>query len=120
VATQSAGELASDPGTTQPKPLALLQRLGRVWRERGAERRARAQRSAALASDPAPARAGHQLRIDALEARMKHLEAALEGLQDALYRQARLGDKRDDELRRRTEPHELVRELGRDARKRGL
>jgi hypothetical protein len=51
---------------------------------------------------------------------MEHLEAALEGLQDALYRQAVLGDKRADELRRRTEPDEMARELGRDARRRGL
>ena len=51
---------------------------------------------------------------------MQHLERALEGLQDAVYRQAVRGDKRVDELRRRTEPEELARELSRDARKRGL
>jgi hypothetical protein len=51
---------------------------------------------------------------------MEHLETALEGLQDALYRQAVLEDKNIDELRRRTEPEQMARDLSQDARKRGL
>jgi hypothetical protein len=51
---------------------------------------------------------------------MGHLEAALEGLQDAVYRQAVLEEKRMDELRRRTEPEQLARDLSRNARRRGL
>jgi uncharacterized coiled-coil protein SlyX len=74
----------------------------------------------ASAPDPVLTGVASESRIEALEARMAHLEAALEGLQDALYRQAVLSDRRDDELRRRTEPHELARELDRDARQRGL
>ncbi len=59
-------------------------------------------------------------RAATLEARIEHLEAALEGLQDAVYRQARLGDERLEELRKRMEPGEIRRELSRDARERGL
>jgi uncharacterized coiled-coil protein SlyX len=59
-------------------------------------------------------------RVETLEARMEHLERALEGLQDAVYRQSQLEAERIDELRRRTEPAQIARELSRDARRRGL
>ena len=59
-------------------------------------------------------------RVVQLEARIEHLEAALEGLQDAVYRQAQLGEEKLEELRRRMEPEHLAIELAQDARKRGL
>ena len=59
-------------------------------------------------------------RLDALEARIEHLEGALEGLQDAVYRHALLEDENIGELRRRIEPEQMARELSRDARRRGL
>lgn len=59
-------------------------------------------------------------RVVKLEARIEHLEAALEGLQDAVYRQAQLGEEKLEELRRRMEPEHLAIELAQDARKRGL
>jgi hypothetical protein len=59
-------------------------------------------------------------RLEHVEERMEHLEAALEGLQDALYRQARREEESIDELRRRTEPERIARELSDDARRRGL
>jgi uncharacterized coiled-coil protein SlyX len=59
-------------------------------------------------------------RVQALEARIKHLEAALEGLQDAVYRQAQLGEEKHEELRRRMEPGQMAIDLAEDARKRGL
>lgn len=52
--------------------------------------------------------------------RIEHLEAALEGLQDAVYRQAVSHDREIAELRRRTEPEQLARDLSRDVRRRGL
>lgn len=61
-----------------------------------------------------------QRRLKLLEARVERLETALEGLQDALYRQARLEDQNIGELRRRTEPEQIARDLSDDARKRGL
>ena len=51
---------------------------------------------------------------------MEHLESALEGLQDAVYRQAVLEEQHIDQLRRRTEPEQMARDLSRDARRRGL
>ena len=58
--------------------------------------------------------------METLETRLEHLEAELEGLQDAVYRQAVLEDEHIDELRRRTAPEQLARDLNRDARRRGL
>jgi len=42
-------------------------------------------------------------RLVAVESAVRHLEAALEGLQDSVHRRSRLDDSRNDELRRRTE-----------------
>ncbi len=58
--------------------------------------------------------------METLEARLKHLEAELEGLQDALYRQAVLEGEHVGELRRRMAPEQLARDLSQDARRRGL
>jgi uncharacterized coiled-coil protein SlyX len=59
-------------------------------------------------------------RLERAEERIEHLEAAIEGLQDALYRQARREDESRDEMLRRTEPERIARELSDDARRRGL
>ncbi len=64
--------------------------------------------------------AGWEHRVETLEARMEHLETVLEGLQDALYRQAVLEDEHVEELRRRTAPEQLARDLSQHARRRGL
>jgi len=58
-------------------------------------------------------------RLETLEARLEHLESAHEGLQDAVYRQAVLEDENIGELRRRTEPGQMERDL-RNARRSGL
>ena len=50
-----------------------------------------------------------------LEARIEHLEAALEGLQDAVYRQAQLAEEKHDELRARIEPEQMAIDLAQDA-----
>jgi hypothetical protein len=59
-------------------------------------------------------------RLERAEARLEHLEAAFEGLQDALYRQSRREDEIRDELHKRTDPERIARELSDDARRRGL
>jgi hypothetical protein len=59
-------------------------------------------------------------RLAALDTRMDHLEAALEGLQDALYRESVRADAELAALHERTEPDHIARELSADARKRGL
>jgi uncharacterized coiled-coil protein SlyX len=75
-------------------------------------RRAREEkaRGASEAADP----------IQALERRVAHLEAMIEGLQDAVHRETRRTHEQLDDLRRRTEPSEISRALSRDARERGL
>jgi hypothetical protein len=85
---------------------AMTERLGRFWARRRPSRRS-----------PEP---DSQLRIDRLEARLAHLEAQLEGLQDAVYRRALAEDEQIDDLRRRTAPDQLARDLSEDARRRGL
>jgi hypothetical protein len=56
----------------------------------------------------------------AIEARIEHLESELQGLQDAVHRQAMLEGERIEELRARTAPAQLARDLSEDARRRGL
>jgi len=58
--------------------------------------------------------------VETLDVRVEHLEAELEGLQDAVYRRAVLEDEQVDELRRRTAPEQLARDMSQDARRRGL
>jgi uncharacterized coiled-coil protein SlyX len=58
-------------------------------------------------------------RLRSLEARVAHLEAMIEGLQDAVHRESVRTDARLDELRRQLEPAELSRALSAEQRKRG-
>jgi hypothetical protein len=58
--------------------------------------------------------------LETLEARTEHLELELEGLQDAVHRRAVFEDESIGELRRRTEPEQIARDLSRNARTRGL
>jgi hypothetical protein len=58
--------------------------------------------------------------MEILEARIERLEAAVEGLQDAIHRETVVHDERLDELGRRTEPHQIARALSQDARERGV
>jgi uncharacterized coiled-coil protein SlyX len=59
-------------------------------------------------------------RLQRLETRVAHLEAALEGLQDAMYRETQRLDESLAELRQKTEPHAISQALSADARRRGL
>lgn len=95
---------------TRRQLAALAERMAGAWASRRAGR-----------PSPSPGTAPDlERRLDALEARMTHLEAALEGLQDALYRQAVREDASRVDLRERTEPGRIARELSADARRRGL
>ncbi len=59
-------------------------------------------------------------RIQALEARVTHLEELIEGLQDSVYREAQRESKRLAELEARMEPAAIAALLSKDARERGL
>jgi hypothetical protein len=75
-------------------------------------RRARAEKSRGAPGSGDP--------VQTLEQRVSHLEAMIEGLQDAVHRDSRRTHEELDDLRRRTEPSELSRALSRDQRERGL
>jgi hypothetical protein len=108
VETRDTGHGAPNPRLAEPKPATITQRVSRVWRRR---RGGGGGRSRAVALE---------YRVETLEQRLEHLEAELEGLQDAVYRQAVLEDEHVDELRRRTAPEQLARDLSQDALRRGL
>jgi hypothetical protein len=60
-------------------------------------------------------------RITTLAARVEHLEAALEGFQDAVYRQSVLeGAGASLSWAGGPSPHEMARALGKDARTHGV
>jgi hypothetical protein len=105
---QPKGKRAPDPKSGGLILVAITERVSRLWRSGE-------QRSSGPSAD-----VGQQRRLEALEARIEHLEAAHEGLQDAVHRRAVLEDEKIGELRRRTDPNQLARELSRNARSRGL
>jgi hypothetical protein len=84
----------------------MAEPLSRLWRRRR--------------SSPRTSGRDWPHRMEILEARVEHLEAELEGLQDAVHRRAVAEDERIDALRRRTEPEQVARDLSEDARRRGL
>jgi uncharacterized coiled-coil protein SlyX len=59
-------------------------------------------------------------RIDALEARLHHLEQLVEGLQDSVHRETQRHGKLIDDLQERVEPGAMGAALSKDARDRGL
>jgi hypothetical protein len=93
-----------------PRSAALAERLARLWRSR----------SSGPAYETPATEVDRDRRLKTVEARVEHLETALEGLQDALYRHQVLDEEKLDELRRRTDPEQIARDLSKDARRRGL
>jgi hypothetical protein len=84
---------------------AVAERAGGIWDRRGGAR--------------TPEQPWKQ-RIEGLEARLSHIESELEGLQDAVHRQAVRENENVEDLRRRVAPGRIARELSEDARRRGL
>jgi hypothetical protein len=68
----------------------------------------------------APVSSPGQAELRSLEARVTHLEALVQGLQDSVHRESTRLSKRLDELEARTQPAALGRALSEDARERGL
>ena len=62
---------------------------------------------------------GLRLRLELLEARVEHLDAALELLQNRVYREAVAQDESIGELRSRTELERMGRDLSRASGKHG-
>ena len=105
MSTQPKDQQAASPQSKEPTKVTITQCVRRLWRSRD-------QRPSCPAPD-----AGWERR---LEARTEHLELVLEGLQDAVHRRAVREDENIGELRSRTEPNQIARDLSRNAQTRGL
>jgi uncharacterized coiled-coil protein SlyX len=108
--TQPPSHGAPSPPSAEPTVATIA--------ERGSQPQRRS--SGGLPSSPRSPDVDSEHRLETLEARLERLEKALEGIQDALYRHEVLQDRNDSELRRRTEPEQIARDLSQDARRRGL
>ena len=106
---QPMGERVPRTPSGEPTAAAIRAAVIRLWKRPGGERSSSRSRDASW-----------EQRLEAFAARVEHLEAELEGLQDAVYRQAVLERENIGDLRRRTEPEQLSRDLVQDARRRGL
>jgi hypothetical protein len=85
--------------------------------------RIRQIRRSAEASAPAPrsvASTDDTVALQALRARVEHLEQLLEALQDSVHRESERQSKRITELEAQIQPTALTAALSRDARERGL
>lgn len=58
--------------------------------------------------------------LAALRRRIDHLEAALEGLQDSVYRESRRHDEEIQALQKVVAPHAMAQAIEADARRRGV
>jgi hypothetical protein len=71
-----------------------------------------------------PARRPHSTdggdRIFELQARLKHLESELQGLQDSVHRANVRQDKQIQDLLKATQPAAIARAVDDDARRRGI
>jgi hypothetical protein len=76
--------------------------------------------TAAPAAASASGTPGDAARIQALEARVSHLEGLIEGFQDSVHREAARENRRITDLEARIEPAALAAALSKDARERGL
>jgi len=108
VETQPDVQAVSNPRSPEPTQVTITERASRPL-------------LSGRQNESGPSRnVGWEHRVEAVEARIEHLEAELEGLQDAVHRRAILEDDSIGELRKRTEPDQIARDLSRDARSRGL
>jgi uncharacterized coiled-coil protein SlyX len=84
--------------------------------------RIRQIRRASAPVDPTSGRTvvNPQERLEALEARIAHLERLVEGLQDSVHRESERHGKLIAELQARVQPSEMGAALARHARDRGL
>jgi uncharacterized coiled-coil protein SlyX len=70
--------------------------------------------------NPPPDQAPDPERVDALETRVSHLEAMLQGLQDSVDREFQRQDKHHQQLDARLDPAALTAALSKHAREHGL
>jgi hypothetical protein len=90
--------------------MGMLERLARL----------RSRKKAASGADAGGPEAAMSQRLDAVEKRLEHLEAMVEGLQDSVHRESVRQAKKIDELQKSADPAAIRRALERDAREHGL
>jgi uncharacterized coiled-coil protein SlyX len=79
------------------------------------------RRAEGAAGAPVDERGGDpERRLTSLENRIEHLEALVEGLQDAVYRDTVRHDREIKDLAEKTNPGEMSKSLSRHAREHGL
>jgi uncharacterized coiled-coil protein SlyX len=110
VQRQRTGKRTRRPPPAKSNVATIAERVSRLWTRRGS----------GAGIEPPLADADWEHRLESCEARIEHLEMALEGLQDALYRHEILDEKNIAELRRRTHPEQMARDLSQHTRMRGL
>ncbi len=100
----------------------MSERAGLIARIRQVRRSAAGADASAGRStvDPQDARGTRDDRMDALEARVTHLERLVEGLQDSVYRESERHAKLIADLQAQTQPGAMGAALAEDARSRGL
>ena len=81
---------------------------------------ARIRRARRATVDPQADRGTRDDRVDALEARLRHVEQQLEGLQDSVHRESERHGKLIAELQAQTQPGAMGAALAENARSRGL
>jgi hypothetical protein len=93
-----------------PEREGLIARIRQIRRVRAEADESRGQPQAILGPD----------ELRSLEARVSHLEALVQGLQDSVHRESTRQSKRIADLEARTHPAALGKALNEDARDRGL
>ncbi len=80
------------------------------------------RRADAAAATPTASTVGdpHAARLDAVEARVAHLEHLLEGLQDSVHRESERTGRLIAEVQAQIQPAAMSAALSKDARDRGL
>lgn len=96
---------------TGREPEGLIARIRQVRRASAAP----AQEHAATTAAPPDS-----VRVDALEARIAHLEHLVEGLQDSVHRESERHGKLIAELQAQVQPAAMSAALSKDTRERGL
>ena len=94
--------------------MTMREREGLLARIRQIRRQAEATGRPDSHAAPAPD------RLEALEARITHLEGQLEGLQDSVHRESRRHERLIAGLQAQVEPGAMGTALAEDARNRGL
>jgi uncharacterized coiled-coil DUF342 family protein len=83
-------------------------------------RQIRKASAARNAPEPRSTPVGEHSELEALEARIVHLEQMVQGFQDSVHRESQRQGKRIAELEAAIQPAALGRALSQDARERGL